>query len=158
MPKEIQLTQGQVAIVDDWWFDELNQYNWQAVWNLGTKSYYARRNSLDHKTIIMHRVIAGAKRGEVCDHSNHNTLDNREENLRVCTSSQNNMNRGKKLGTSSEYKGVTPHGSGWRARIKISRMNHYLGTYKNPEDAAKAYDEAAKRLHGEFATLNFGSK
>lgn len=158
--KQIKLTQGQVAIVDDWWFDELNRYKWQAFWNVYTNSFYARRQDFFNKQnkIHMHAVIARTPKGMVTDHINHDTLDNREENLRVCTASQNMMNSDKRIGNTSGYKGVFKNGSGWMARIRAGGEMQYLGTYRAPEEAARAYDVAAKRLHGEFAVFNFSDK
>lgn len=149
--KEIPLTQGQVAIVDDWRFEELNQYNWQAAWDKKKKSYYAKRKP--GKT--MHSVIAGTPKGFHTDHINGDTLYNLESNLRVCTCSQNQMNRGKQRNNTSGYKGVSMNGRNWQARIRLNKKLIYLGTYPTPEKAARAYDEVAKRLCGEFATLNF---
>lgn len=158
--KEIQLTQGQVTIVDDWWFDELNQYKWHAAWSPCTQSYYAVRSSptLFGKRIPirMHAVIAGTPKGMHTDHINHNTLYNLESNLRVCTASQNRINRGKQIDNTSGYKGVCWHKTGWTSQIKINGKTTYLGIYLDPEEAARAYDKAAKELHGEFAVLNFG--
>jgi len=159
MTKEIQLTQGQVAIVDDWWFDELNQYKWYALWSPKTRSFYAVRNSKPllgkRTTILMHVVIARTKKGFNTDHINHDTLDNREENLRACTSSKNQMNAEKHSGNTSGYKGASKSGRGWKAQIMVNRKVYYLGIFGTPKEAALAYDAAARRLHGEFACLNF---
>jgi hypothetical protein len=150
MTKEIQLTQGQVAIVDDWWFDELNQYKWQATWNPHTKSYYAVRQSGKilgkNTTIRMHAVVARTPKGAKTDHANHNTLDNRFDNLRICTNFENQHNRGKRADNTSGYKGVCKADKKWQATIWVNRK---------PQQAARIYDDAAKRLHGEFAFSNF---
>lgn len=156
--KEIKLTQGQVAIVDDWRFDELNQYKWFAAWNSHTKSFFAMRSSSESgkkKKIKMHAIVAGTPRGMITDHINHDTLDNQEKNLRVCTNSQNMMNRGKQADNTSGFKGVFKNKRGWQAQIKVNQKHYCLGTFSIREDAARAYDNAAKRLHGEFAKLNF---
>ena len=162
MTKQISLTQGQVAIVDDWWFDELNQYKWFAQWQPDTKSFRAVRSSSrllgKRKFILMHVVIAGTPNRMVTDHINHNTLDNREINLRVCTCSQNLTNRGKQANNTSGYKGVFEDGKNWLAQIRFNGKQYYLKTWPTKEQAARAYDEAAKRLHGEFADLNFPQK
>jgi hypothetical protein len=154
--KEIQLTQGQVAMVDDWWFDELNQYKWRATWCSFTKSYYAVRHSKmlfgKRTSIRMHAVIAGTQKGMHTDHINHNTLDNQSGNLRICTNSQNQMNQGKHT---DKYKGVRVCRKKWQALIQLNGKQYYLGTYFTPEDAARAYDESAKQLYGEYANLNF---
>lgn len=159
MTKEIKLTKGQVAIVDDWRYDELNAHKWCAHWSLGMKSYYAERHSksiFGKSTIIsMHAVVAGTPKGYHTDHINGDTLYNLESNLRVCTSSQNQWNSKKRSDNTSGFKGVVVHGKKWQAQIQLNKKMIHLGTYPTREDAARTYDEAAKRLHGEFATLNF---
>jgi hypothetical protein len=159
MTKQISLTQGQVAIVDDWWFEELNQHKWNAQWRPDIKSFYAVRNSSrlfgKQAKIFMHVAIAGTPNGMCTDHINHNTLDNRSENLRVCTSHQNAYNKRKHIDNTSGYKGVRMKAKKWEAHIGDHGRDYYLGRYSSPEEAARAYDEAAKRLHGEFASLNF---
>ena len=159
MTKEIQLTQGRVAIVDDWRFDELSQYKWYAKWCEHTHSFYAARNSTDsagkRTTVFMHVVIAETPKKFQTDHINHNTLDNQEENLRVCTQSQNQHNRWKYASNTSGFKGVVRHGRGWHAQIMVGGKQESLKTRNTREEAAADYDEAAKRMHGEFAVLNF---
>lgn len=95
------------------------------------------------------------------DHKNGNGLDNRRSNLRFCTNAQNQHNQrkwgsrsGKPL--SSRYKGVSWHRRGhWRAKIQAQGKRRYLGQFQSEEAAARAYDRAARELHGEFAVLNF---
>lgn len=115
---------------------------------------YARAG-VGGKAMYLHRLIAGADPGEMVDHINGNTLDNRRINLRICTLAQNNANVGKKRGcTSSQYCGVSPCGKKWLARIREGAKNHYLGMYERETDAAEAFNRAAIRLRGEFARLN----
>lgn len=156
--KEIKLTQGQVALVDDEDYEYLNQWKWCANRSIG--GYYAVRTDkqkADQKreTICMHRLILNAPKGLQVDHINHNTLDNTKQNLRICTNSQNQMNRspcGK-----SKYLGVTYYRNNTclRASIKANNKSIHLGYFKTEEEAAHAYDEAAKKYFGEFANLNF---
>ena len=159
MPKEIQLTQGQVAIVDDWRFEELNQHKWCAVWNSVMQKYYAtrrQRSSLGkQESILMHVVVNRTPKGMMTDHRNGDTLYNCEENLRVCTNSQNQMNRGKSTNNTSGYKGVSIHRDAWQALIHIDGKTIHLKYWPTAEQAARAYDDAAERLFGEFAVLNF---
>lgn len=157
--KQIKLTQGQVAMVDNEDYDELNAFKWFAHWVPGTQSFRAARHSPrvngKQTTIYMHAVVAGTPKGMHTDHANHDTLDNRRANLRICTNSQNQMNHDQQSRNSSGYKGVAKKGSRWIAQIGVDKKLHYLGTYSDALEAARAYDEAAKRLHGEFVVLNF---
>ena len=90
------------------------------------------------------------------DHKDGNRLNNCKSNLRFCTSAENNRNRGKQKNNKSGYKGVyhASRGSRWVANIRINRKTIYLGTFTNKLDAAKTYNEAAIKYHGEFACLN----
>ena len=149
----IPLTQGQNAIVDLEDFEWLNQWNWFAMYSQKTETFYAVRN----KNNLMHREILKSLHGEDSDHRNHDTLDNRKENLRRCTRSQNNCNQGPNSRSTSGYKGVTKcsKSAKWQAKIKVHRRIFHLGEFADAEDAARAYDAAAKKYHGEFAHLNF---
>jgi hypothetical protein len=105
----------------------------------------------------MHRQITSAPPGLVVDHINHNGLDNRKDNLRLCTRAQNALNQRPRKGTSSRYKGVYWHERDKRFYAQISHKGrrYHLGSYKSEIQAAKAYDKKAKELFGEFAHLNF---
>lgn len=106
--------------------------------------------------VLMHRLVADAKRTEHVDHINGNPLDNRRCNLRLCTDQQNKANRGPSRKRAGMYKGVYPvAGTRWEAKIKANGKCISLGTFYEPTIAALAYDEAASRLHGKFAKLNF---
>lgn len=154
MTKAIKLTQGKITLVDDEDFEKLKEYNWQ--WN---KRYVRRsvRSNGKRDAILMHRIIVNCPPDMFVDHINGDTLDNRRCNLRICTHAENMRNyRPKKLSTSSVYKGVTweKDRKRWRAQIKFSQKNIKLGSFENEEDAAIAYNNAAKQLFGEFAYLN----
>lgn len=109
-------------------------------------------------TISMHRVVMGVERGDsrTVDHRNHNTLDNRKSNLRVCTTLENNRNTSNRIGSVSKYLGVVldKRSGRWRARITIDGRRQPLGHYSNEIDAAIAYDRAALKHFGEFANPN----
>jgi len=150
----IPLTQGQNAIVDASDFEWLDQWNWSAHWNPCTQSFYAARG----KTIAwMHRLILGCSAKERVDHMNHDTLDNRRDNLRKCTHGQNMMNKRKYGNNTSGYKGVyfVPQYDKWLCQINLNNKCISLGYHSSKEEAAHAYDRAAKRYFGEFAQLNF---
>lgn len=108
--------------------------------------------------MLMHRMILGATKGQIVDHINGDPLDNRDENLRLCTQAQNcqNQKAGRK-GQPNGYKGVSwDSGSKrWMAAICVNRVRYYVGHYAHQERAAQAYDRAALALSGEFAALNF---
>ena len=146
--KYIVLSQGKEAIVDDEDYDLISSHKWSFDGN-----YAIRMVRLDGKQrcVLMHRVLNNTPKGKHTDHINGDKLDNRRENLRVCTSSQNHMNKISKRGT-SKYKGVykEKRRKGWIVRIK----RIYIGEFSCEIEAAKAYNEAAIREFGEFARLN----
>lgn len=111
---------------------------------------YGLQDTLALNRLIMHC----SDRSKQVDHINHDKLDNRRENLRVCTPRQNSQNRQSLKNTSSRYKGVSfrqdAKGKPWRARIG----NTSLGCYATPEEAAQAYNDAAINLYGEYAFIN----
>lgn len=148
----IPLTQGKNAIVDIADFEWLNQWNWIA-WKSLTGHFYARRWA-DGEHISMHRLILGLDDGEMGNHKNENSLDNRRENLRECDSSKNVCNRGLRSDNKTGYKGVYPCNSGWRARIRLNGKGFHIGCFRTPQEAAIAYNQAAERLFGEFAKIN----
>jgi len=109
------------------------------------------------KSIFLHRIIIGAKRGEVVDHINGDIFDNRKSNLRICTQCQNSRNaRKNRSGVTSIYKGVSwkPINNKFRAQIQVDRRNIHLGYFYDQTEAALAYNAAAIKYFGEFARLN----
>lgn len=96
----------------------------------------------------------GEPSGLEIDHINRNGLDNRRSNLRIATRSQQRANQLKRTHHTT-YKGIFAWGNKWAARISYDNKKYHLGVFDFQEDAAKAYDEAARRLHGQFARLNF---
>lgn len=160
--KEIQLTQGYVAIVDDEDFEELSKFKWKA--DVRTRGVYAKRyveknvNYVrDRRCIYMHRQIMGIEDYATCvDHRNGNSLDNRRENMRLCTRAENCRNKKHPENSPFQFKGVFRRPSGnWGAKITFQYKGQNLGTFSSPIEAARAYDQKAKELHGEFACLNF---
>lgn len=158
--KLIPLSQGKFTQVDDEDFEWLNQWKWSYLKN--RKTGYAVRGiairGTHNKMILMHREILNTPPDMESDHEDQNGLNNQRYNIRICTQSQNSMNRKKHSGNfTSKYKGVGWHKTvkKWRARIKVNNKMRELGYFDNEIDAAKFYDERAKEIHGEFAYLNF---
>jgi hypothetical protein len=151
--KEILLTQGKIAIVDDEDFEWLSQWEWYCG-----NGYAVRHDPKNHdKRLWMHREILKTKDEMSGDHINHNKLDNRRINLRNCTHSENMRNQIKRINNSSGYKGVhfSKSTNKWMARITIKYFRKYLGLFSTPEAAARAYDSESSRLHGKYANPNF---
>lgn len=155
------------TMVDDEDFDFLNQWKWYpALLGYAHRAYpYVVRNSRPHegkkRLIRMHTEILKTPKGFHGDHINGNRFDNRRSNLRVCLPIENWKNVSKfshRLGKplSSKYKGVDFRKDCklYRAGIASDGVRYHIGYYKTPEEAAKAYNQAAIRLHGEFARLN----
>jgi hypothetical protein len=153
----IPLTQGQNAIVDTGDFEWLSKWNWFAWWSADTKSFYAMRHPTKSDQLQMHNVILGIQPGERGDHINRNTLDNRRNNLRKATHGQNQHNQRKRCNNSSGYIGVSwdKRKNKWRAYVSLNRKQTFLGYFDSAEQAAHARDDAATKMHGQFASLNF---
>lgn len=154
--KEIKLTQGKVALVDDEDFDRVNQFEW-FVGN-GSKTHASRAllNSGPKRERQMHRFIMNAPPGMCVDHIDGNGFNNCRSNLRVCTQSQNNKNR-RIQKHSSPYKGVCWHKKNrkWVSCIRVETKRIYLGSFHNAILAAVEYDLAALKHFGLFAKTNF---
>ncbi len=118
--------------------------------------YHYAQTKIKNKTILMHRLIADPERKQVVDHKNGDGLDNRKANLRVCSHSQNMQNkrlyRNNKSGRKGVYKVPCSAGNSvrWRSEINVNKRRVRLGTYETLDAASAAYEEASKRLHGEF--------
>lgn len=152
--KKIPLTQGKIALVSDHRYDYLNQWNWHALKTKTGRWYAARKEWGTQKTILMHRQIMNPPDELEVDHRNNQGLDNQDENLRLCTSSQNKSNIGTRRNNTSGYKGVDSRRGKWRVRLKVDGVDVLCKTFPTIEEAAKAYNEAAKEHFGEFARLN----
>lgn len=132
------------ALIDDADYELVSKYRWYLV-----SGAAAARTDDTGRLTLMHRFLLNAQPAERVDHKNRNRLDNTRENLRKCTLRQNSANRIPR--NRRQYRGVEQTGPhSWAARIFM-----YLGSHPSPDAAARAYDEAARQLHGEFARLNF---
>ena len=158
--KTIPLTQGQVALVDDADYEWLNKWRWKVM--RGYHTFYAMRGVCvaKHKWTSeqMHRLILGLQPGDgrQCDHRDGDGLNNQRANLRVCTRTQNGCSsRKRKFGT-SRHKGVSWHRRDhkWQSYVRVNKIQIHLGYYQTADEAARAYDAAAKEHYGEFALTN----
>lgn len=156
--KEIKLTKGKFALVDDLDYEWLNSLKWYAYKSKNSCWYAAGRERGTQKSISMHRHILGLTgKGTEVDHKNLNGLDNQRHNLRLCTRGQNQHHQPKHGGTTSQYKGVSwdKNRGRWIAQITINSEHRFLGRYDLEIDAALAYDVAARELYPLFALTNF---
>jgi len=155
------MAQPQYAKVDPADYERLRGYEWFS--KKGTRNFYAVRRAKGPKgsklaTIYMHHELIDVADGLLIDHVNQDSMDNRRANLRGATRAQNIRNRKKFSNSSvSKYKGICRYKNQnrWIARIMFEKKRIHLGTFRSEIDAAKAYDRAAIKYHGEFASLNF---
>lgn len=156
--REIPLTQGKVALVDDGDYEWLAQWKWCAAKSQRGHFYAVRETSSQDggKTLHMHRLIIAAPNGMDVDHRDRDGLHNWRGNLRICTNSQNHANVPPSRANTSGYKGVSWYKryGFWQAVIWHTGDRHHLGYFQTAKEAAHAYNEAAIRYFGDFAWLN----
>jgi hypothetical protein len=149
----VPLTQGYEAVIDAADVPLVEGYSWKAV--VGSRRVYAatqvggRKNKTD---IRMHRLIMEAPTGVDVDHIDHNGINNRRKNMRLCTRSENLQNQRKRLDNTSGFKGVNYYKrtGRWRAYIMRDSKERHLGYFDTPEEAYDAYCKASEELHGEY--------
>lgn len=156
--KQIPLTQGKVAIVDDEDYEELIRRKWCAYKHGLT--FYGKRRPQNGDAQYIHRAIMGNERGVEYDHIDGNGLNNQRSNLRAVTHQQNMMNQKSECKRSSQFKGViwSKENKKWLASIRLNNKSTYLGLFNDEEKAARAYDAKARELCGEYARLNFNEE
>jgi hypothetical protein len=152
--KEIFLTRGQIAIVDDGDYDVVMEWQWHAKFSPHRRKWVAART--DHSqgkplTILMHRQILRALPGQQTDHKNGNTLDNRRSNIRICDGSENCVNRAHRSGR--KFRGVFPRENAFRTILRFKGKT-YRETHRTAEDAAMAYNRLVLTHCRDFAILN----
>ncbi len=158
--KEIQLTQGKVALVDDEDFDRLSKHSWCAHLSRKVGLWYAERGYHIEKnkqfSLGMHREIMGVQKGVDIDHRDRNGLNNQKSNLRICSRTLNQGNATLRKDSTTGFKGVSykKENGKFVARVQFGKKRLSLGYFPTKELAAAAYDKAAIELFGEFARVN----
>jgi hypothetical protein len=156
MSKQIMISDGSICLVDDADYERLSKFNWYLHQGYARTNYALGEGK--YKGVLMHRMIFSTAGTLGIDHANRNKLDNRRNNLRLATPSQNSANAKKRKGRSI-YRGVEKverlKQKPWKSIITHDGLHHHLGYFATEIEAAKAWDIAALKYHGEFASLNF---
>lgn len=154
MTKEIKLTQGKIAIVDDEDFERINKIKWSA--SKYNKNLFRAIGKIKGKRVIMSRMIMNNPKGYLIDHIDRNALNNKKSNLRLCNHSQNAINSTKNKNNTSGFKGVwwNKNSEVWQSAIMHKNKRYRLGSFEKKIDAVNSYNNKAKQLFREFAYIN----
>jgi hypothetical protein len=153
----MQLTiDDQILLLEDADYETYWKHYNRIIYRVSPRYPVAVAMRIEGKEILFHRLLLSPPDHLVVDHRNRNPLDNRRTNLRICTHSQNSINKKTITTGTSKYRGVSfKQANGkWQAGIRVDRKVIYLGLYNTELEAAIAYNRSAKFLHGEFAVLN----
>lgn len=157
--KQIQLSDDFFVLVDDEDYERISSWSWYLLKVKNSNNHYAVRHTPrpNRRHIYMHREILNAPDGVEVDHVDGNGLNNTRKNLRLCTRSQNMMNRRASSSNISGFKGVSWDKSrnNYLSKIKVKGKTINLGRFVDPIDAATAYDRAAVKYFGSYAKTNF---
>lgn len=160
--KELTTSNGIKFLVDDSDAELISGCTWGAYRRKDGKCYVQRYAWINGRqtTELLHRVLLNPGKGVMIDHVNHDTLDNRRSNLRICNNRQNQWNQKKHRDSKSKYRGICWHRDYemWMARISGPNGRITIGFFEDEIEAARAYDSFATSLYGEFAHLNFTSR
>ncbi len=152
----VTLTKGYLAMIDTADTHFVAGWNWRALVD-GNTVYAVRKDCSGPKqrSVKMHRIIMGNPEGLEIDHKDGDGLNNRRNNLREATRSQNNHNQRRSKNNTSGFKGVTWHKAGgkWQAQIMMDGRKRFLGLHATPEAAHTAYCKASAELHGEYGRV-----
>ena len=151
---QFELTQGKVARIDEDNWDSLSSFSWSAM-KSRRGQYYAVRGVWENGKVIrkwLHREIMNCPAGMFVDHINGDSMDNRRENLRICTSKQNSQNQKRRINNTTGVKGVFFNKFGsYVVTIRDNGKAKYLGSFKTLDEATTVRREAELRCYGEFA-------
>ena len=152
----VPLTRGMVAMIDAADAELVGQMTWSATSTGYARAAYQQEDK-STKMYLMHRLITGALPGQHVDHIDGDGLNNTRANLRICSRSENLINRGPQANNKTGFKGVSlcRQTGRYRAILTVSGEKFRAGRFDTPEQAARAYDELAKAKCGDFARLNF---
>jgi hypothetical protein len=137
-------------------YERISVLKWRPHYG-SKRQYFVHSIAKPRQELMLHRFIMNATKGTVIDHINGNTLDNRRENLRVCSHSENMKNSKKRSNGKCPYKGVyfNKHVNKWNPQIKVDGKRISLGYYLSAEEARNAYNEASRKYHGEFGRISY---